>query len=175
MDLSVVQEKRPSRVVAFFNSKREVNNAAHILLEDHLFEPGCVNVVPPNDTNFGNKLEPETQGIKKTLWKSHLIIGILGLAIGLVLSAVLSVAGPVATQSSPMMTFFSVTMVCLFLSLIIAGIIALRPDHDPVINNVREATNSGLWTLIVHTRNWRNNQKAIAILRRFSNSILQSL
>ena len=70
--------------------------------------------------------------------------------LGLVVAAILTTMGPALTRSSPLFTFIALGFLFPALGLMLAGLISLRPDHDPLIAQTRTATESGQWTLIAH-------------------------
>ncbi|WP_340676559.1 hypothetical protein [Paraglaciecola sp.] len=76
-------------------------------------------MVPPNDTHFAEKIEPDDKGIGRTLLRSHIIFGCLGLGLGLglglILATILTLFGPALTTSSPVLVFISLTSLGIFI------------------------------------------------------------
>tara|TARA_R110002073_G_scaffold293110_1_gene458620 strand:- start:146 stop:508 length:363 start_codon:yes stop_codon:yes gene_type:complete len=99
---------------------------------------------------MGGKIEPETTGIARTLVQSHILLGVGGLVLGLLVAALLVTAGPVVTRSSPVMTFIALGFLFPVLGLLLAGLISLRPDHSAIIERARTATAMAHWTVIAH-------------------------
>ena len=143
-------EHFPHKVSAQFASQEMAEQAVQRLVNNAALPREQINIVHPQDPNIARKLEPEVRGIGRTLVKSHLRLGIGGLVLGLVVAAILTTMGPALTRSSPLFTFIALGFLFPALSLMLAGLISLRPDHDPLIAQTRTATESGQWTLIAH-------------------------
>ncbi|WP_417546239.1 hypothetical protein [Marinobacter sp.] len=111
---------------------------------------GQIRVIQPNDPDLARKIEPETKGIAQSLVKAHVTFGLAGLVAGLVIAAVLVMVGPALTRSSPVMTFIALGFLGPILALLLAGAVALRPDHDRLIEKTRMATDSGKWSVVAH-------------------------
>lgn len=147
---AVSGEQYPHKITAEYASQSEADSAARSLVADAGLSSAQVRVVCPHDADMERKVEPESSGLAKTMAKSHLTLGFTGLIIGLVLAGILVVFGPVATQSSPVLTFVALGFLGAVLALLLAGAVSLRPDHDRVIQKTRSATQAGKWTVIVH-------------------------
>lgn len=138
------------KVTAEFDSQDAADNAVKTLIDKAGLPPSQITVIQPHDPNMARKIEPEAKEIGRTLAKAHVTLGLGGLILGLVLAAVLVTVGPTATQSSPVMTFIALGFLFSILGLLLGGIISLRPDHDPMIEHTRTATDAGLWTVVAH-------------------------
>ncbi|WP_205340701.1 hypothetical protein [Denitrificimonas caeni] len=143
-------EKFPHKVSAQYNSQESADRAAQLLVDNAELPRNQIRIVQPYDPNMARKIEPESKGIARTLVKSHTVLGIGGLVLGLLIAAILVSIGPVMTRSSPMFTFIALGFLFSFLGLILGGAISLRPDHDPLIEKTRTATDTGHWTVIAH-------------------------
>ena len=160
-DQNLIQgEEFPHKVSAEYDSQASANRAAQLLIEKAQIPSAQINIVTPNDPLIARKLEPEVTGIRRTLVKSHLVFGILGLILGVLLSIGLTTLGPALTRSSPLFTFIAVIFLCTTLGLLLAGLVSLRPDHDPMIAKTRTATETGRWTVIVHCANQAQQERA---------------
>jgi len=138
------------KVSAQYNSQEAADQAVEILVNKAQIPRFQIRVVKPYDPNMASKIEPESKGIARTLAKSHKVLGIGGLVFGLVLAAVLVMVGPEMTRASPMFTFIALGFLFTFLGLLLAGVISLRPDNDPMLEQTRTATDTGHWTVIAH-------------------------
>lgn len=147
---SLLGENFPHKVSAEYPSQESAELAVKRLTEQAQIPRVQINIVQPNDPLIARKLEPEVSGISRTLARSHLVLGGAGLVLGLVLALILVTLGPALTRSSPLFTFISLGFVCTILGLLLAGLVSLRPDHDPVIAKTRTAARTGLWTVVVH-------------------------
>lgn len=143
-------ENFPHKVSAQYNSQQSADQAAQLLVDKAELPRSQIRIVQPYDPNMARKIEPEIKGIARTLAKSHTVLGLGGLVFGLLVAALLVNMGPAMTRSSPMFTFIALGFLFTFLGLILAGAISLRPDHDPLIEKTRTATDTGHWTVIAH-------------------------
>lgn len=143
-------EDFPHKVSAQYNSQEAADQAVQILVNKAYIPRFQIRVVQPYDPNMARKIEPESKGIARTLAKSHTVLGSAGLIFGLLLAAVLVMLGPEMTRASPMFTFIALGFLFTFLGLLLAGAVSLRPDHDPMLEKTRTATDSGHWTVIAH-------------------------
>ncbi|HKM36209.1 MAG TPA: hypothetical protein VJY83_01050 [Thiopseudomonas sp.] len=143
-------EDFPHKVSMQYNSQESAEQAVQRLVDNAGLPRHQLRIVHPHDPDMARKIQPETKGIEKTLAKSHTVLGIGGLVLGLVVAAILVAMGPEMTRASPMFTFIALGFLFTFLGLILAGAISLRPDHDPLIEKTRTATDTGHWTVIAH-------------------------
>lgn len=74
-------------------------------------------------------------------------------------AGILVIFGPIATQSSPMLTFIALGFLGAVSALLLAGIVSLRPDHDRVIQKTRSATEVGQWTVVVHCADTQQQER----------------
>lgn len=146
----ILGEDFPHKVSAEYDSKQAADQAVQLLVDNAKLPRNQIFIVQPHDPNMALKLEPEIKGIARTLAKSHIVLGVGGLLFGLLLAALLVAFGPALTSSSPMFTFIALGFLFCFLGLLLAGVISLRPDHNPLIEKTRTATDTGHWTVIVH-------------------------
>lgn len=174
MNLKVNDEKHPGKVAGVYAQESGAQQAIHLLRNEGGFSAEEVNLVPPDDTNFDEKIEPDDKGIGRTLLGSHIILGGCGLAVGLILAAILSVYGPVLTTSSPTMVFIGLATLGTFFGLLVAGLVSLRPDHDGLINDTRHATNNQQWTVIVQTKDDEQQKQAKQLMQGSAVSVSHS-
>ncbi|GGE69125.1 hypothetical protein GCM10011533_21900 [Streptosporangium jomthongense] len=109
-----------------------------------------IRIIQPNDPSMAQKVEPETQGIARSMVKAHVWFGLIGLVVGLAVAGLLVTVGPALTRSSPVMTFIAMGFLFPVLALLIAGAVSLRPDHDLIIEKARTAKENGRWTVVAH-------------------------
>lgn len=156
----VIGESFPSKVCAIYASRKDAEEATHKLITEGNFSSDQIKIANPGDVAIDRKIEPERRGIALTLLKSHLILGGLFLILGVVIATFLSFYGVPATRASPMMTYIAVILISLFIGLILAGLISLRPDHDILIYKAEKAAETDKWTVIVHCKNRREINRA---------------
>jgi hypothetical protein len=156
----LVGERFPHKVSAEYTSQQAADQAAGSLVSRAGFERAQVQVVQPHDPAMASKIEPEVKGIASTLAKSHIVLGVGGLVLGLLVAAVLVTSGPALTRASPVMTFIALGILSPMLGLLIAGAMSLRPDHDILVEKTRSARDAGEWTVVVHCADDDEMQRA---------------
>lgn len=174
MQFSINKEKFHSKVAGIFNDEMTANSAKETLIDYGHFTERHINIIEPNDDNAGHKIEPETQAIGDVLGRSHFICGSMGLLAGLLLASLLSSIGPLFAQFSPLLTHLALGIIGTFVGLLIAGVIALRPDHDPLINDAIEATQQNKWALIVQAKERGDRQRARQLLQPIAVSVTET-
>ena len=174
MTLHIIDESHPGKVAGVFEQKSSAQQAVNALQNEGGFSSEEVDLIAPNDANFGEKVEPDNKGIAGTFLGSHIILGCGGLVVGLILAGVLSVFGPALTASSPLMVFIALPTLGVFIGLLIAGIFSLRPDHDGIINQTRDATNHHQWTVVVQVKDDVQIQKVKKLMQASAKSLAES-
>lgn len=153
-------EEFSHKVSAEYDNQQSADRAVQLLVEKAQIPRQQIDIVNPQDPFIARKLEPEVTGIRRTLVRSHLVFGGAGFALGIVLSIILTTIGPTLTQASPLFTFIAVIFLCTSLGLLLAGLVALRPDHDPLIAKTRTAAQNGQWTVVVHCASQAQQERA---------------
>jgi len=175
MTAELTAEKYPSLVAGIFDDEMAGKQAINDLITAGQFKPDAIDLVSPQDAILDRKIEPEARGIKRTLFRAHLQAGVFALLIGLILAVMLVTVGPQATQASPVVTIIAVCIVAVFLGLMFAGVVTLRPDHDAVTMKVKSAAKKGRWSVVVHTQGAEQNKAAARILKPRAVHFAQSL
>lgn len=175
MAVNVIDEQHPAKVAAVFNSEAEANRARQDLINEGKFANRLISVVEPDDSDLSKKIEPESQGIARTIIKSHGVLGVVGLFAGLIAASILVAAGPTFTQDSPLPTYLALSFFGLLIGLMIAGAVTLRPDHDPLINETIEASQHQQWTVIVQTDDRDATNLAKQILQNKAQSVRETI
>lgn len=175
MDMNVIDEKHPSKVAGVFDSEQSAMAAQDKLINQGQFKAEDIDIVHPDDANISEKIEPHDSGIAKTLVNSHIVFGIVGLVIGLLLALVLVMIGPDMFKSSPLMVFFALAFVGGLLGLMFAGAFALRPDQDPLITDTVEATHEHRWSVMVQIDNDDANERAQKLMEETALSVSHTL
>jgi hypothetical protein len=176
MILSVLfGERSLTKVAAFFHQGRDAYAAAQRVVREGRLPIKSVVVIGPGDRSPGRKLEPEGQAIFATLLRSHLILGAAGLVAGLVFGGFLIVAGIEFAAASPYCTMGAATAFGLIGGLILGGLVTLRPDHELLINRVKEGLRMGRWVVVVHPTNPDQETRALTMLQYAGGEVIRTL
>lgn len=150
MEVEIQNEKYTGRVAAVYGDEASAHAAKQKLIDNGI-SPSLINVVKPDDSAISRKIEPDSQGIAKTIVKSHGWLGLIGVIAGILIATILVFSGPEMTQSSPLFTYLVFIFFGLLFGMMLAGMISIRPDHDPLITKTIEASHEHHWTVTVQT------------------------
>lgn len=172
---AVFGERSLSKVGAVFADAEHARRAASELVSHYGLRSEQVRVVAPGDPGISGKLEPETRGIAVTLLKSHVILGVSGVVVGLMIATALVLSNIAAAASSPFYTFLVFAFFGGIFGMLLGGLIALRPDHDPLITRVMRASRKGRWSVVVHARNHEEEHRAKEALEEMGERVTETL
>lgn len=144
------RESSLSKVAAVFDSGMQARAAVAQLLRLPHFKRGQVQMIGPFDEDWGRKVEPEEVGTWRTAIQSHLSCGVIGFAVGALTFIGLLWSDATAVTASPLPGFMVLAAFGTMLGLMAGGLLTMRPDHDAVIQPVREAKDHGRWSVVVH-------------------------
>lgn len=170
MTTTISNENHATKVAAVFDSEEQANNAFETLSQHTQFAQSNINFISPYDQDFDEKVEPEDKNIGKTLLKTHLLFAVIGLVVGILISSVFLFVDVEFMQNFVFETYAGICTISVFIALLVAGFISIRPDHDPLINDVRKATSTGKWVLIVHTDTSNKADQAQQLMEPFATS-----
>ena len=174
MDMQINQESKPSKLAAVFDDEQKALEAKQTLVNDGHFKQQDIEMIQPKDNHTSEKIEPESKAIARFITRSHFIFGGIGLLVGLAIASALVASGPMMTQSSPLYTYIALAIVGTFVGMLLAGLVSLRPDHDPLINDTVSAKRHNLWTLIVQTDGRKNLKKAHQLMHPTAVSVTET-
>lgn len=173
--LNLFGERSLTLVAALFDSGAAAARAAGLLQRRQEGERCAVMVVEPNDPRLARKMEPESNGIWHTLLRTHGKLGAIGLMVGALAGTVLVAADWPAAAESPFMTIAMAAVYGVFVGMLVAGLLTLRPDRGRVIARVREATGHGRWAVVAHPRSPEQAAVARDELAGAGGDVLRSL
>jgi hypothetical protein len=151
-----------SKVAASYDSESAAMSAARAVeCLPHMYSRQ-VQLVHPQDKDWGRKLEPEAAGIWRTAVRSHVTCATVGFAAGTLLFAALMLGGVEAVRSTPGMSLVAMVLFGTMFGLMVGGLLTIRPDHEAVIAPVREGVKAGRWAVVVHPA---SRQQFAAVLR----------
>lgn len=164
----------PGKVSAVYTSEFSAKSAIENIMNELSLNQQQISLVAPHDLNYERKIEPNSQKVGRTLFKTHAIGGSCGIALGLIGGIILGLYGPTYTQSSATLTIAAAGLFGLFAGLLVAGLFSLRPDQDAVVNETRQATEENKWVIVIHTHNHEQTQQAKSILDKSADTVSAS-
>jgi len=168
-------ERYPSRVAAAFDDASTAQRAAKELRQETGLSEEQVRIVDPYDPSVASKIEPENRGIGRTVVRTHLLFGGLGLFAGLAIAATMLGGGPASSLSQPVMVIVTLAVFGAVAGLLVGGLISVRPDHARLYVLAREAARGGDWLVIALASDRAQRDRARNILARRTSELAQSL
>lgn len=161
--LHLLGERSRTLIAAAFSDRRRAENALTTLKSDPKLY-GEASIVQEGDPQIARQLEPEPRGIWRTAMRAHVVLGLAGLAFGLLVAAALVWSGWPAAVESPGFVALFVGVMGLFIGGMLGGLVTLRPDHAVIIRAVRDQLKKGYCAVIVRPISERSAKEAYAIL-----------
>ncbi len=168
-------ERYLHKVAATFGTASAAQDAAEHLVHDAHLTGKQVQVVAPDDPEWGRRLEPEGVGITHTFLRTHTTLGLLGMMAGVAMYLLLRAIGNPAIESAPVGGFLVLAAFGAVIGLLAGGLATLRPDHEAVIEPVREARRLGRWAVVVHAATLDEERAAIRVLGEGHRLVASSL
>ena len=174
-------ERSTTKLAGVFKERNSAEAAIGRLAKLPGFQAGQVRLLGPNDAKsshremFGRKMEPEQHGIARTLFQAHMVWGLVGFVIGLILFFWLYGSRQPMIASSPALAFIAIVGFATTFGLLFGGFLALRPDHVRLISAVRRALREQNWAVIVHPTNAEQAERAKALLQGSANELLSTM
>jgi len=163
------------QVAAIFSSNQEVQEVIQIVTNNTNIEGSQIEVIEASDPNMSKKLERNSESIGKSMWTSHLLLGSVGLAVGLITAFLLTQFGPDLTKQNPLFTYIALISPGLFIGLFVAGLIGLRPDRNEVVQTVRHAVRYGKVALIINLKESQSAANLSQLLNQHSDKVVESI
>ncbi|WP_328185772.1 hypothetical protein [Marinobacter sp. OP 3.4] len=152
MTMHVSGETLDHKLAARCGTATEAEKIADDLCTATSLGQGQVRIIHPTDDHKGSKLEPEDQGIMHTAIRSHIWLGLAGIAGGLLLFSVLAAAGlPFVAQN----LIWAGALFAVFggvAGLLLGGVYTLRPDHIAYVSRSASALDKGYYMVTIHAR-----------------------
>ena len=162
--MGLIEESYPARIAAVVNNPLQADETVTRLVTEAAIPRAQIVVVKPMDVAFGRKLEPESQGIARTAINAHLKLGVIGLFTGVALAVLLIAIDVEMASANPAYTLSAFGVFLTLFGLLLGGLVTARPDHQVVIAGVREASEEGRWTVVVHAANEEQVRRARRLL-----------
>jgi hypothetical protein len=168
-------ERYPARVAARFGNPDRARRAAERLLHDTDLTPRQVRLIDPTAPDVESAIEPENQGIWRTLVRSHVSLGLLGLLAGLVISGSLLLIGFPFAVSQAIMVAVSLGVFGLVIGLLVGGLVTLRPDHSRIYLLATDAARARQWVVIALAAGRAQRDHAHEVLSREADQLAQTV
>lgn len=165
MTMHVSGEALDHKLAARCGTATEAEKVADDLSTATSLGRGQVRIIHPSDDHMGSKLEPEDQGIVHTAIRSHLWLGLAGVAGGLLLFSVLAAAGlPFVARN----LVWAGGLFAVFggvAGLLLGGVYTLRPDHTVYVARSASALDKGYYVVTIHARDQAQMNEAREYLK----------
>lgn len=171
----IISERFPHKVSAVFHDARRARDAATALTAKAGFSSEQIELVDPHDPELAEKVEKESDAIFSTILRSHALLAIVGAVIGLILAAVLVGAGFEFAQTRPGWVYGILAVVGGAIGMLAAGLVSIRPDHEPMIAKTEDASEHGEWTVVAHVRDEDEKHRADELLEHYSKDVAETL
>jgi len=171
----LTSEVSNSKVAAIFPSAARAQEVAAHLRGSLGLSEAQVQVITPADPRPGQKLEPESEGIFRTILRAHLMLGVLGAAVGAAAFGVMWAMGlPLIVNSAALAAGVIIAFGALA-GLFLGGLVSLRPDHDLYINKVFDALGEGRSAVVVHAFSGEQKTQVESLLNSASGEVVATL
>lgn len=150
----LIAEKSSTKVASTFLTESAARETASAVVSATGLDERQVRILSPNDGRrirrslFGRKVQPESDGIAKTFWRSHVALGALGAVIGGLAWWTLSAHPLIA--STPIMSLVAFVGFGITFGAIVAGLLTFRPDQAALFTQLRSKLRAGSWAVIFH-------------------------
>lgn len=168
-------ESATSKIAAIFDTESAAAAAAATLHAETGIQAAQLRLIKPHDNAYSKRLEPESRGIARTAVRAHLSLGLTGGLVGLIAWGLAYMSGLGIITSSPQSSAIAFVFFGAIAGMLLGGLITARPDHQVVIQRVREATQQGQWSLVVHPRSAKQREASMEVLTRLGPEIVHTL
>jgi hypothetical protein len=174
-------ERSPTKIAGMFVTRSGAQAVVDDLHQLASFSAWQIRLLGPEDARrrhhewFSINVEPEPGAIGRTLVWTHVISGLAGVGLGLVLFGWLYASGQPMVAGSPWLSMMAIVGFSVTFGLLLGGLLALRPDHVRLIQWIRTALGSNRWVVVVHPKDQRQLQDAESLLRRDATEVMQTM
>lgn len=168
-------ERATTKIAGAFNQQDEANRTLDILKDEAGLVQKQLRLIAPHEQKFGTKLEPEIRGIARTAVRSHVVMGVGGLVLGIILWVILYASGWNLVRSTPGLSMIPFLFFPAIAGLMLGGLITARPDQTALITQVREAVGQGKWVVVVHPYSPQQCDSAEAVMKANAADVWRSV
>lgn len=150
----LIDEKSSTKLAALFPSEAAAREGMAAAAAAAGIGDGQARLLTPADARasrrelFGAKVVPESTGIARTFFRSHLVLGLAGAVLG-ALAWWLARDHP-ALASTPGMSAAALIGFGAIFGMLLGGAITLRPDQVQVIARLRSGLRAGKFGVVFH-------------------------
>lgn len=159
-DNPLTGEVSNSKLAAVFESDAAAREAAGAVLAAAGLQPAQVKLVAPGEPDANIKLEPEGQGIWRTIVVAHVKLGIIGAVLGALAFSIMMWAGLPFVARSPLAAGLVTISFGAVGGLLLGGLVSIRPDHDRFVHATHDAMAAHRTTVVVHALSHEQQQRA---------------
>lgn len=171
----LVGEHAAHKVSATFATAERAREAAQRLRQGLGLGDAQVQVITPGDPRPGRKMQPEGQGIFRTMIYAHAKLGAVGGVVGALAWLAMRAMGVAIVTNTGLLTLVVLIGFGITLGLLLGGLLTLRPDHDRYMLSVQEALKEGRSAVVVHAFDGEQRAAAQALLDEISAEVVSSL
>jgi hypothetical protein len=161
----VTGEQFEHKVAGIFGQADMARQAEQQLRQAAGIDERHIHWLDADTAHPGRRLEPDSQGIWRTLVRSHVWLGLIGAGLGLVAFAVLWLIGVGFVVGNPAWSAGLLVAFSALGGLLLGGVLTLRPDHTPYLLRTREAIEQGAPVLAVEAESRQQMHSIEAVLR----------
>lgn len=174
-DLPVTGEVSNSKLAAVFDREFAARAAIDALVSDAGLQQAQIKLVKPSEPHPGIKLQPEGQGIWRTIVIAHLRFGIAGLVVGALVWALLMGLEVTLIVSSAVVSGVAFVFMGGIAGLMLGGLVALRPDQDRYMQATQDAIAEHRYTVVVHALSGDEADRAAKVLAGLDAEVTRTL
>lgn len=163
------------KVAAVFTSTQTAQQAADAVFAELSLGAAQVQLIRPGEPRSSRKLEPESQGIWRTIVVAHIRLGIAGAVLGVLAFAGLYAMGLPFIVNSAVAALLILLFFGAVAGLMLGGLVSLRPDHDRYVEAAQEAMAAGNTTVVVHALTAEQRARAAEFLRARGGDVTSTL
>lgn len=174
-DLPLTGEVSNTKLAAVFADESSARHAAAAVAGHAGLAPPQVKLLTPREPHPNLRLEPEGQGIWRTILRAHLWLGLAGLALGLFVFALMYGYGVPAIAASPWIAGPVFAVLGAIGGLLLGGLVSLRPDHDRYVQAARGALAQGRSVVVVHALGREQAKASADLLQQLGGEVTRTL
>ncbi len=175
----LVAEQSTTKIASIFATESAALDAATSVVASVGLRRGQVRVLAPADGErshndlFGRKVQPESRGIARTFVRSHLVLGALGGAAGVI--AWWALQGSALGGAAPIAALVALGGLGITFGLLAAALLTLRPDQSVLFARLKDSLRQGHWGVIFHPVSRDQTQAIRTALRACDAQVLSTL